>query len=94
MRWPWQKKPEEKVEAGFIVPNPDELVMIRPNQVFSHAEDGDHATRYEPGNEYQVPAVLAAYFAGNGWLEGTTPPLTPADLSVHTSHHGVQGGLG
>lgn len=92
MRWPWQKKTAEQPEE---IPAAElaRTVVIIPNQVFSHAPDGDHATRYEPGQKYEVPAVLAAYFAGNGWLEGTTPPLTEVDLSVDTSHHGVQGGL-
>lgn len=86
-----KKKVEEPVK-----PDPAALarrVIIRPNQVFSHAPDGDHAVRYEPGQEYDVPAILAAYFAGNGWLEGTTPSLDEADLSVDTSHHGLKGGL-
>jgi hypothetical protein len=89
----FKRKPKpEEAKPIEDVPAP-RTVVIRPNQVFSHAADGDHATRYEPGNEYEVPAILAAYFAGNGWLEGTTPPIEEADLSVDSAHHGVTGGL-
>jgi hypothetical protein len=84
-----KKKPEEVIE----VVSPVRTVVIRPNQVFLHATDGDHSVRYEPGQEYEVPTILAAYFAGNGWLEGTTPSIEEADLSVDSAHHGVTGGL-
>lgn len=87
-----RKKTEARV-AEAAAAELARTVVIRPNQVFLHATDGDHSVTYEPGQEYEVPAVLAAYFAGNGWLEGTTPSIEEADLSVDTSHHGLKGGL-
>lgn len=82
-----KKREEERVVEDVELPPPPKTVVVVPNQRFIH-----EAVVYMPNNEYEVPAILAAYFAGNGWLLGTTPSLADADLSIDRSTIGHKGG--